>query len=40
LIPFKSKKLQLGTWQRVVLFEFNGPRERNIILSFLKDEGI
>lgn len=40
LVPFKNRKLQLGTWQRVVLFEFNGPRERKIILSFLKDEGI
>jgi secondary thiamine-phosphate synthase enzyme len=40
LVPFKNKKLQLGTWQKVVLFEFNGPRERTITLSFLKDEGI
>lgn len=38
LVPFKNRKLQLGTWQKVVLFEFNGPRKRNIIISFLKDE--
>jgi secondary thiamine-phosphate synthase enzyme len=36
LVPFKDKKLQLGTWQKVVLFEFNGPRERKLILNFLK----
>jgi secondary thiamine-phosphate synthase enzyme len=40
LVPFENQKLQLGTWQKVVLFEFNGPRQRKIILSFLKDEGI
>jgi secondary thiamine-phosphate synthase enzyme len=40
LVPFKNKKLQLGTWQKVVLFEFNGPRKRTIILNFLKDESI
>lgn len=29
-VPFKNSKLILGTWQRVVLIEFYGPRERNI----------
>ena len=33
-IPVKNGKLLLGTWQRVVLIELSGPRERNIILSF------
>jgi secondary thiamine-phosphate synthase enzyme len=32
-IPVKSEKLVLGTWQRIVLIEFDGPRERNIIIS-------
>ena len=32
-IPFKSKKLLLGTWQRVVLIEFSGPRKRDIIVT-------
>jgi len=32
-IPFKNGELMLGTWQRVVLFEFNGPHERNIVVS-------
>lgn len=32
-IPFENKKLILGTWQRVILIEFNGPKEREIIVS-------
>ncbi|OGD97464.1 hypothetical protein A3A49_00625 [Candidatus Curtissbacteria bacterium RIFCSPLOWO2_01_FULL_38_11b] len=34
-IPFENKKLVLGTWQKVVLIEFNGPKEREIILSII-----
>lgn len=34
-VPVSGGKLVLGTWQRVVLFEFDGPRERNIILTLL-----
>jgi secondary thiamine-phosphate synthase enzyme len=36
-IPVENGKLNLGTWQRVVLIEFNGPRQRNISLSFIKE---
>ena len=32
-IPFENKKLILGTWQRVVLIEFSGPRERTIVVT-------
>jgi secondary thiamine-phosphate synthase enzyme len=32
-IPFSNAKLQLGTWQRVILLEFNGPKTRNIELT-------
>ncbi len=32
-VPFKGGKLILGTWQRIVLMEFNGPREREVIIS-------
>ena len=32
-IPFKDKKLMLGTWQRIIIFEFDGPRERKVIMS-------
>lgn len=34
-IPFEKVELMLGTWQRVVLIEFDGPRERNLIISVL-----
>jgi len=33
-IPVKSGEIILGTWQRIVLIEFDGPRVRRIILSF------
>src|SRR6266850_6513621 len=29
-IPINGGKLQLGTWQRVLLVECNGPRDRRI----------
>lgn len=32
-LPIKSGELILGTWQRVVLIEFNGPREREILIG-------
>lgn len=32
-LPFEKKKLLLGTWQRVILLEFDGPRQREIALS-------
>lgn len=37
LVPFKNGKLVLGTWQRVVLVEFSGPRPRNIIFHIISD---
>lgn len=33
-IPFENQQLILGTWQRVILIELDGPRERKIHLSF------
>ncbi len=35
--PVEEGRLVLGTWQRIVLFEFNGPKERNITLLFSKE---
>ncbi len=32
-LPTKDGKLVLGTWQRVVLFEFDGPRKRELVIS-------
>lgn len=30
-------KLVLGTWQRIVLVEFDGPRERKVFVSFVEE---
>jgi secondary thiamine-phosphate synthase enzyme len=32
-LPIENGKLLLGTWQRVILLEFDGPRERELALS-------
>jgi len=32
-LPFENRKLVLGTWQRVVLIELDGPRERELAVS-------
>jgi secondary thiamine-phosphate synthase enzyme len=32
-IPVRRGKLALGKWQGVILAEFDGPRERNVIVS-------
>ncbi len=31
-VPVRKGKLELGTWQRVVLVELDGPREREIAI--------
>ncbi|MEM5807432.1 MAG: YjbQ family protein [Candidatus Aenigmatarchaeota archaeon] len=31
----ENNELILGSWQRVVLLEFDGPRERKIKINFL-----
>ena len=31
-VPLQNGKLQLGRWQRIVLCEFNGPRERTVTI--------
>lgn len=33
-IPVENGRVLLGTWQRIVLVELNGPREREVVLSF------
>lgn len=32
-VPIDGGKLQLGTWQRVLLVECNGPRERTVVVT-------
>lgn len=39
VVPFDQGKLILGTWQRIVLVEFDGPREREVHLAFLNESG-
>ena len=34
-IPVRRSKLALGKWQGVMLVEFDGPRERNLIVSMV-----
>lgn len=35
IIPVENGKLQLGKWQGIALAEFDGPRERKIIVKIL-----
>lgn len=35
-LPVESGSLVLGTWQRVILIELDGPRSRELTLQFLK----
>ena len=34
-LPYKNNKLVLGTWQRLVLIELDGPRQRTLELSLI-----
>lgn len=34
-IPYARRRLLLGTWQRVILVELDGPRQRTLHLSAL-----
>src|SRR5579871_7039887 len=35
--PVESGQLVLGTWQRIILVELDGPREREVVLTFLAE---
>lgn len=38
VVPFRNKKLLLGTWQQIILLEFDmRPRERKIIVQIIGD---
>ena len=32
-LPFERGKLVLGTWQRIVLIELDGPRQRDLVVT-------
>jgi secondary thiamine-phosphate synthase enzyme len=36
-IPVEKKKLQLGTWQFIFLCEFDGPRNREVLVHCVKN---
>jgi secondary thiamine-phosphate synthase enzyme len=38
VLPFHNAKLVLGTWQRVVLIELDGPREREVAMTVTAEE--
>lgn len=38
LVPVNHSKLVLGTWQRIILVELDGPRDRQIAISFVGSE--
>jgi secondary thiamine-phosphate synthase enzyme len=35
-LPVESGQLVLGTWQRIVLVELDGPRSRELVLHFVE----
>ena len=35
-VPFKDGKLLLGRWQGIFLCEFDGPRERDVVLQLIR----
>jgi secondary thiamine-phosphate synthase enzyme len=37
-LPLRDGKLDLGTWQDLVLVELDGPRERKVSITILRDE--
>ncbi len=36
VVPVESGKLQLGTWQRILFVELDGPRMRRIIVKLVR----
>jgi secondary thiamine-phosphate synthase enzyme len=38
VVPYVDGQLHLGAWQRVVLVELDGPRDRNVFVTFLPSE--
>jgi secondary thiamine-phosphate synthase enzyme len=38
-VPFADGELLLGRWQGIFLCEFDGPREREVVLTIVKAEG-
>lgn len=37
-VPIEKGELVLGPWQKIVLVEFGGPRERTIAVNFIEEK--
>jgi secondary thiamine-phosphate synthase enzyme len=37
-VPVKDGELLLGTWQRIILIEFDGPRRRELAMTFTREQ--
>lgn len=37
-VPITNGNLDLGPWQRIMLVELDGPRQREVVIRFLKAE--
>ncbi|MFH1506141.1 MAG: secondary thiamine-phosphate synthase enzyme YjbQ [archaeon] len=35
-IPIENSRMTLGTWQGIFLYEFDGPRDRRIVVKVIK----
>ena len=38
-VPIQNGKLQLGRWQGIFLCEFDGGRERHVVMTVIRSEG-
>lgn len=38
LLPFEKKELVLGTWQRVIFVDMDGPRPRQLVMSVIESQ--
>jgi secondary thiamine-phosphate synthase enzyme len=36
-VPVQNASMVLGTYQKIVLFEFSGPRERTLLVNYIKE---
>lgn len=36
MIPIRNSNLTLGTWQGIMFCEFDGPRERRVVIKIIK----
>ncbi len=37
-LPFERGKFVLGTWQRIVLIELDGPRQRELVMTVTQED--